>query len=132
MIIYSADIYFKLLGPSVMTYSWSISTTKLSMLSLYYRIHTNVPNKPFRVAICGTAGFIIAYQAVFTGLFVGRCNPTKPGTGDCLSSSAVAQVILNIISDIVVLLIPMSVLVRLQMARKMKVLLIAIVALGSG
>ncbi|KAK7210714.1 hypothetical protein V2G26_017892 [Clonostachys chloroleuca] len=121
--------YLKLLGPSMMTYSWSVSIAKLAMLALYHRINTDLM---YRIAIYATTLSIFGYQIAFTYLFTGPCEPANSGAGECLNKGAIAQVILNIAFDIIVILIPIPTIMSLKMPRKQRGLVIMILGLGSG
>ncbi|VUC20924.1 unnamed protein product [Clonostachys rosea] len=123
------DVDLKLLGPSMMTYSWSVSIAKLAMLALYHRINSDLM---YRIAIYATTLSIFAYQIAFTYLFTGPCEPANSGAGDCLNKGAIAQVILNIAFDVIVILIPIPTIMSLKMPRKQRGLVIMILGLGSG
>ncbi|CAH0015711.1 unnamed protein product [Clonostachys rhizophaga] len=126
---YANRLDLKLLGPSMMTYSWSVSIAKLAMLALYHRINTDLM---YRIAIYATTLSIFGYQIAFTYLFTGPCEPANSGAGECLNKGAIAQVILNIAFDIIVILIPIPTIMSLKMPRKQRGLVIMILGLGSG
>lgn len=111
-----------------MTYSWSVSTVKLAMLALYHRINANLT---YRIAIYTCFLAVLGSQIVFTYLFTGPCKSTNTSAVTCLNKAAIAQVVLNIAFDLIVILIPVPTIVNLNMPRKQKAILLGIMALGS-
>ncbi|EAQ86420.1 hypothetical protein CHGG_07673 [Chaetomium globosum CBS 148.51] len=97
-----------------LTYIWPPTLTKLSILVLYWRIS---PDRIFRVCIVATAVVLIAYTATFTGLFCGPCNPLlgTPESAVCLNNIAVSQAVLNIVTDGVIIVLPIPTIHRLNM-----------------
>lgn len=77
-----------------------------------------------------TAFILVGYTATFTGLFIGPCNPLT-SDGVCLNNIAIAQATLNIITDGVIIALPIPSIHRLNMPFKQKLTVGIILALGS-
>ena len=114
-----------------MTYAWSVAFTKLAMLALYHRIDNTLW---YRIVIYVTGASILVYQIIFTILIVGPCEPSKNDSAsqNCLNRSSLAHSVLNIASDIFVILIPVPTVIKLKMPLKQKMMLMSIIGLGSG
>lgn len=113
-----------------LTYIWPPTLTKLSILVLYWRIS---PDRVFRICIIATAVVLIGYSATFTGLFCGPCSPLlgTPESAVCLNNIAVSQAILNIVTDGVIIILPIPTIHHLNMALKQRVTVGLILGLGS-
>ncbi|KAI7785750.1 hypothetical protein LA080_006316 [Diaporthe eres] len=111
------------------TYFWPPTLAKLSLIVLYHRLN---PNTGFRVALYVIAFVITTYTIVFTAILSGPCNPLDVGSSTCLNNVALAQAVLNISTDGVLVLMPVVMLWGLNMPRKQKVAVGCILALGSG
>lgn len=111
------------------SYFWPPTLAKLSLLVLYHRIN---PGRRYRLALYAIAAAVTIYTLVFTAILSGPCNPLHSGTTTCLNNLALAQAILNISTDGVLIIMPMVTLWGLQMERKQKVAVGFILALGSG
>ncbi|AEO68745.1 uncharacterized protein THITE_2118352 [Thermothielavioides terrestris NRRL 8126] len=122
--------YLQLLLVLALTYIWPPTLTKLSILVLYWRIS---PNKIFRVCIAVTAVVLIGYTVTFTVLFSGPCNPLlgTPESAVCLNNIAVAQAVLNITTDGVIIFLPIPTIHSLHMPLKQRITVGGILALGS-
>jgi hypothetical protein len=76
--------------------------------------------------------FIIAgYTLATTLATAGGCNPLREGATPCINSLALWQAILNIVTDFLMLLIPIPLLWALQLPLLQKLSLGLIFALGS-
>ncbi|KKY38910.1 putative integral membrane protein [Diaporthe ampelina] len=111
------------------TYFWPPTLAKLSLIVLYHRLN---PNTGYRVALYVIAFVITTYTIVFTAILSGPCNPLDVGSSTCLNNVALAQAVLNISTDGVLVLMPVVMLWGLNMPRKQKVAVGCILALGSG
>lgn len=111
------------------TYFWPPTLAKLSLIVLFHRIN---PNRRFRLILYAIAFICTVYTLVFTIVLSVPCNPLRAGTTTCLTNIALAQAILNITTDGVLMIMPMVTLWDLQMARKQKIAVWCILALGSG
>ncbi|RFU32757.1 hypothetical protein B7463_g3570, partial [Scytalidium lignicola] len=120
--------YFDLLLLLAITYIWPSTLTKLAMLILYLRVN---PSKVFQASTYIIGICVVAYTVVFTVLFAGPCNPTAVGSGNCLNNIAVSQAILNIVSDAVMIILPIPMIHRLKMPLKQKMVIGVLMGLGS-
>lgn len=110
------------------SYFWPPTLAKLSLVVLYHRIN---PGKKYRTALYIIAFIVTAYTLTFTIILVVPCNPLNPGTTDCLNNCALAQAILNITTDGVLIIMPIITVWGLQLPMKQKVAVGFILALGS-
>ncbi|CAJ2505729.1 Uu.00g131230.m01.CDS01 [Anthostomella pinea] len=103
---------------------------KLAMLTLYHRIN---PSKPFRICLYIVAAAMISYQIIFMVIFIGPCRTSlaTPKAAKCFSDGALANAILNVISDAAVIVLPIPMLHRLHMPLKQKLAVGGILGLGS-
>ncbi|EYB25550.1 hypothetical protein FG05_03151 [Fusarium graminearum] len=124
----SLNGYFQLLLVLGLTYVWPPTLAKLAILVLYYRL---IPNRGFRWAIYGTAAGLIIYTIVFTILLAWPCYPLKPGTTACVVNLTVAQGVLNIVSDGIVIALPIPLIHRLNMPLRQRITAGLLLALGS-
>ncbi|KAK8050306.1 hypothetical protein PG994_012036 [Apiospora phragmitis] len=120
--------YLNFLAYLVLTYIWTISLTKLSMLALYRRIN---PSSAFHCCLYATAFCILGYSVAFTVVFTGPCNPLSVGSGECLNQAAIAQAAVNIISDVILIALPIPMIHSLVMPLKQRLLVGFILGLGS-
>ncbi|KAJ4411697.1 hypothetical protein N0V82_008933 [Gnomoniopsis sp. IMI 355080] len=111
------------------TYFWPPTLAKLSLIVLYHRIN---PKYHFRLALYAIAFICTVYTLVFTIILSIPCNPMKTTSTTCLNNLALAQAILNISTDGVLIIMPIIMLWDLQMERKQKFAVGCILALGSG
>lgn len=111
------------------SYFWPPTLAKLSLIVLYHRIN---PSRPYRLALYAIAFACTTYTLVFTIILSVPCNPLHEGTTTCLNNIALAQAILNISTDGVLIIMPVITLHGLQMPRKQKVTVGLILGLGSG
>ena len=116
-------------------YKCTIAMTKTSILLLYVRIFHNVA-KFRRICHC-LLGYIIAYAIASILATIFQCSPIKrtfnhklPGTCINLTAFWYANAISSILTDIVVLLLPMPLLKRLHLPRRQKYGLMGVFALG--
>ncbi|KAJ4386156.1 hypothetical protein N0V93_009049 [Gnomoniopsis smithogilvyi] len=111
------------------SYFWPPTLAKLSLIVLYHRIN---PRFKFRLALYAIAFICIVYTLVFSIILSGPCNPLTTGNTTCLNNLALAQAILNISTDGVLIIMPVVTLWDLQMERTQKIAVGCILALGSG
>ncbi|KAM7206070.1 puromycin-sensitive aminopeptidase [Naviculisporaceae sp. PSN 640] len=123
--------YFGYLLILAYTYLWPPTLSKLSILVLYWRIS---PERWFRAGIIAMAFILVAYTVTFTALFAGPCNPNlgTPESAVCLNNIAVSQAVLNIVTDGVMIIMPIPTIHALHMRLKQKIVVGFILALGSG
>ncbi|RSL85621.1 hypothetical protein BHE90_000714 [Fusarium euwallaceae] len=120
--------YLNLLLVLGLTYVWPPTLAKLAILVLYYRL---IPNSRFRFALYAVAAGLIIYTLVFTILLAGPCHPQKAGTGTCVVNLTVSQAVLNIVSDVIVIILPIPFIHRLNMPLKQRITVGFLLALGS-
>ncbi|AEO59655.1 hypothetical protein MYCTH_2135030 [Thermothelomyces thermophilus ATCC 42464] len=122
--------YLELLLALALTYLWPPTLTKLSILVLYWRIS---PNKAFRISIIALAVALVGYTVTFSALFAGPCNPNlnTPESATCLNNIAVAQAVLNIVTDGIIIVLPIPTIHHLNMALKQRITVGLILGLGS-
>lgn len=120
--------YFDLLLLMALTYIWPPTLTKLALLILYLRIN---PSRMFHVYVYITGFCLLAYTIAFTVLFAGPCNPKSVGSGTCLNNIAVSQAILNIITDAVLIILPIPMIHGLKMPLKQKLVVGLLMGFGS-
>ncbi|KAK7213016.1 hypothetical protein V2G26_020194 [Clonostachys chloroleuca] len=120
--------YYNYLLPTTLTYMWSPTLSKLSILSVLWRISSV---QHFRLGVYIVSGMLLIYTITFTGLLSGPCNPKNVGGGTCLNNLAISQVVLNIATDLSIIILPIPTLYMLQMPFRKKVVAGAIMSLGS-
>ncbi|KAI8957855.1 hypothetical protein F5Y11DRAFT_363263 [Daldinia sp. FL1419] len=120
--------YYKVLLLLAITYIWPPSLSKFALLVLYVRLN---PSKPFRACVFLSGFFIFAYTVVFTVLFAGPCNPLSIGSGVCLNNIAIAQAVLNIVSDVIIIVLPIPMIHKLHLPLRQKVAVGFLIVLGS-
>ncbi|KAH0614803.1 uncharacterized protein H6S33_000439 [Morchella sextelata] len=118
-------------------YHPALMTTKTSILLFYLSISQN-----FRVVQWGNWATLIVVNIgglVMTFLVAFQCNPLSatfladmPGTTRCIETYALiyASAPLNVITDLLILILPMPVLTSLRLPKKQKIILIAVFAGG--
>ncbi|KAM7219432.1 puromycin-sensitive aminopeptidase [Rhypophila decipiens] len=123
--------YFEYLLILAFTYIWPPTLTKLSILVLYWRIS---PERYFRWAIIATAFILISYTVAITAIFAGPCNPSlgTPESAVCLNNVAVSQAVINIVTDGMMIVMPLPTIHALHMPLKQKITVGIILGLGSG
>jgi len=111
----------------------SLSLCKLSILVLYAKI---LPARSFRIMARVVGGVIIIWLTAITLSSVLICRPFPytwgEGTGSCGNQvlSYLITGILNIVTDVLVLLLPVPYFLRLEMALYKKVVLICTFTAG--
>jgi len=131
MLIHSQKPFFF----SIMAYNLTLTFTKSSIIFLYLRIFVG---PRIRMACFIVLGFVIAYgiELFVAGIFT--CTPvqffwdkTIPG-GTCINEKAAwyANAGINMVSDFVIILLPMPAIKKLNMPRRQKIGLMLILAVG--
>ncbi|KAH8886254.1 hypothetical protein GQ53DRAFT_617364, partial [Thozetella sp. PMI_491] len=117
------------------TYKWSISATKVSILLLYQRIFHNI--RWLRIASRVLIGITCAYLIAMTGTAIFQCTPIErafdksiPGT--CINNTATwfTNSIFSAVTDFVILSLPMYPVYQLQVPRMHKIALALVFCLG--
>ncbi|RYP56733.1 hypothetical protein DL770_010818 [Monosporascus sp. CRB-9-2] len=117
-------------------YHWAMGGIKLSLLALYGAIF---PLRTFRYSLWLIASFTLAWvlMATFAGIF--QCVPIKYGWdrtipgGYCIQYGVVTLVatIANVITDFILLFLPVKPVLALQMNPRKKKLVILVFSMGS-
>ncbi|KAI9762988.1 MAG: hypothetical protein M4579_000051 [Chaenotheca gracillima] len=129
----SAMKYFYISQP---LYKVGICSTKLSILTLYSRVFTVAPFLRINLAV---KVVVIVYSTVFLFLTIFQCMPVRkawmkddvPGT--CISNMGqwFSFAIINIISDLVIIALPLPLIRRLHLPRGQKIGLSLLFGLGA-
>lgn len=110
--------------------------TKLSLLAFYLHIS---PQKWFRNAVWISCGIVSLYTAVLTLMMFFHCSPVRkafdfkiPG-GSCIDAAVLymATAVSNIITDIMLFLLPIPMVLQLKMKMFQKVGALVIFGIGS-
>ncbi|KAI9926674.1 hypothetical protein ASPWEDRAFT_722856 [Aspergillus wentii DTO 134E9] len=117
-------------------YKINIGLTKISILLLYIRLFI----RRWFVITCWTwVGIVVAFTVgtVFSSIF--QCTPVQyafnksiPGAGTCLNLTAFwyANAAFNILSDFVIIALPVPIISKLQLPLKSKIALCGLFAVG--
>ena len=111
-----------------MTYLCQPMLVKLAMLALYHRMN---PSRAFKKAVCCVAVFVCAYTIFFVALYSGPCDPDHDGN-TCLNTITIIHAAVNILTDLVVLIMPIPMIHSLRMPLRQKMYVGGILAVGSG
>lgn len=122
-------VFNDILLPNTLTYLITPAVTKMAMLVVLYQINSSVS---YRVVIAGMGISIFAYTLTLTSITGGPCNPKNgAGTTKCLMNVAFAQAILNIASDIGVIIAPIPTIVSLNLSVRQKMSVVVLLTVGS-
>ncbi|OAA53693.1 Pth11-like protein [Cordyceps fumosorosea ARSEF 2679] len=110
--------------------------TKLSLLAIYLQLS---PSRLFRFATWSSIAIVAAYSIVITCMMIFRCSPVRKSFdvrvqgGWCLDAGILymATAVSNIVTDVMLFLLPTPMVLRLQMDRAQKMGAIAIFAIAS-
>ncbi|KAK7186877.1 integral membrane protein [Paraphaeosphaeria sporulosa] len=119
--------YFQQLVAMSVTYFWTPTLTKLSVLTLIYQVYAAKWGK-ISALILGIC--IVAYTVVLTVLVTGPCDPLH-GSVKCLTRAGTGHAALNIISDVLVIALPIPLVHQLQMPMRQKISVGILMTLGS-
>ncbi|CAM1508581.1 Fc.00g054290.m01.CDS01 [Cosmosporella sp. VM-42] len=109
---------------------------KLSLVLFYRRLS---PQIWWKCCVHGVTFFVVGYNVVIFFVIIFACHPFKrhweigATEGGCINETAlyVATAVLGIVSDLVLLLMPIPMIVRLQMPSRQKLGLILLFSIGS-
>ncbi|KAI6784832.1 uncharacterized protein J7T54_007925 [Emericellopsis cladophorae] len=118
----------KALLPNTLAYLICPSVTKLAILAVLYQIN---PSIPYRIVVTLVAVAIFIYTLACCVITGGPCNPLKEGALKCLENVALSHAVLNISSDVAVIVIPIPTIHKLQLSLKQKISNGCILAIGS-
>lgn len=110
--------------------------TKLSLLVVYLQLS---PQKWFRVAAWFSIVVVALYTSVITLLMFFHCHPVRRAfdfkiqTGHCLDAGILymATAVSNIITDLMLFVLPTPMVLKLKMDKSLKIAAIAIFGIGS-
>ena len=110
--------------------------TKLSLLVVYLQLS---PQKWFRVGAWFSIVVVTLYTSIITVLMFFHCRPVRRAfdftieTGSCLDAGVLymATAVSNIITDIMLFVLPTPMVLKLKMAGSRKIAAIAIFGIGS-
>ena len=119
-----------------MLYSPALAFAKLSFLCLYLNIN---PAQGFRTSVYLTMFVVVGSCVGIVISLLAACKPFAKNTdvtiqeGQCLNKTAlyIATAVLNIITDLMVIVLPIPMVVGLQMGRSRKIMLILLFSVGS-
>ncbi|KAK5988810.1 hypothetical protein PT974_10304 [Cladobotryum mycophilum] len=116
-------------------YNAAISLTKLSVLSLYYRIFAT---RKFRTIVLATAAFICAWFFVIEVVLGLGCRPIQAWwdetRGNCVNKVDFTYFtnVTNLVADLWIFAIPIPVILNLQAAREKRLSLVFLFSVGLG
>ncbi|KAJ6263710.1 hypothetical protein Dda_2280 [Drechslerella dactyloides] len=119
-----------------LTFTWSVSLTKFSILLFYLRFCTTTS---FERAIYASMAFLGAWLITWTFLIIFQCVPISaywrlPKAGDkCITLQNELHLLhgcTNLFTDILVLLLPVPIVWTLQMPMRQKLMLVGVFTLG--
>lgn len=110
--------------------------TKLSLLVVYLQLS---PQKWFRIAAWFSIVVVALYTSVITLLMFFHCHPVRRAfdftiqTGYCLDAGILymATAVSNIITDVMLFILPTPMVLKLNMSKSRKITAIAIFGIGS-
>ncbi|KAK6540232.1 hypothetical protein TWF694_009048 [Orbilia ellipsospora] len=119
-----------------LTFTWAVSLTKVSILLFYIRFCTT---RSFKISIYATLIFVAAWTICWTFLIIFQCVPVSaywrfPRSGDkCISLQNQLHLLhgsTNLITDVLILLLPIPTVWSLKMPTRQKLTLIGVFSLG--
>ncbi|KAL8994248.1 MAG: hypothetical protein Q9188_007119 [Gyalolechia gomerana] len=120
---------------SVVVYVPAVGFTKVAILLFYLRLN---PERGFRTAVYISVALTTSYVVALSLAIILACNPVPKFwdpflEGMCLDITKLylANAILNVIFDFVVLLVPVPMLRKLQVSMRQKLVIGALFSLGS-
>ncbi|KAJ4859624.1 hypothetical protein T069G_04612 [Trichoderma breve] len=127
------DAHHKILAFKIL-YKITTCLTKMSLGMLYLRIF---PDRKFRMAVISVMAVTAAYTLAAVLMTIFACNPiekswNKPLPGKCVNSISIwySTSVLNIVTDMLIIGLPINEIRRLQLPLVKKLLLCALFSLG--
>jgi hypothetical protein len=110
--------------------------TKLALLTVYIQLS---PQKWFRIAAWFSIVVVALYTSVITLLMFFHCHPVRRAfdfkiqSGYCLDAGVLymATAVSNIITDVMLFVLPIPTILKLKMSRSHKIACILIFGIGS-
>lgn len=133
----NTDVVMKLIIPAMITYGFTITCAKISILLLYRRIFDCLRIRRATVVI-GALSIGWLFTVVFSEIFL--CSPTSAAwdpalifTNRCGDYEALllGVTISNIILDVIVLILPLPIIWGLQLSKRKRVMVSGLFLLGS-
>lgn len=117
-------------------YIFAGSCAKIALCIFYLRLS---PQQWFRYSVFATITFIVGYSVGIFFSLVFACTPVQKSFdtsvvgGTCIATAAlyIATAVFNIVSDVILFVLPIPMVVGLQMKRKQKLGLLFIFGIGS-
>ncbi|KAF2642279.1 hypothetical protein P280DRAFT_540077 [Massarina eburnea CBS 473.64] len=116
-------------------YIWCLACLKLSQLALYLRVFT----VQLQTVVCIVGAIVILWALMFNFLFIFMCDPihqqwTVDRIGHCMDQILLLKCIIttNLVTDFVIVVIPMRCVWKLQMGKTEKYIVVACFGLGLG
>lgn len=123
------------INASVPFYISSLSATKASILLLYRRIF---PNRRFHIILWAIGAFVLAFTVANVLFIIFQCRPISAGfnpliKAKCINNEAAVLVvaILTIITDFIILCLPLPLVWKLQLPMSRKIQISLILLLGT-
>ncbi|KAH6883257.1 hypothetical protein BKA58DRAFT_435004 [Alternaria rosae] len=121
---------------TTLLYSPALAFAKLSFLCLYLNLS---PARGFRAGVYFTIFVVVGSCVGIVVSLLAACRPFAKNIdvtvteGQCLNKAAlyIATGVLNIITDIMVIILPIPMVLRLQMSKERKIMVIGIFSAGS-
>lgn len=117
----------KLILATEVAYAWTLCLTKLSVLITYYRVFDDL-SRAAKAVLGALAGFVVVWSCTSTLLFVFTCSPVQklwaPDTpGQCMYIVGrwVANAASAILTDVAILLLAVTQLMRMTLTRLDKI-----------
>lgn len=120
---------------ATLVYAWAVILSKLSILAFYLRLS---PQRWFRVITFSLMGAAACYVMIYTFMFIFRCDPIEKNwynmieRGSCMDSKTIMIVlsVLNIVMDVMTLILPIPVIMKLNMRLAQRISIILIMSSG--
>jgi hypothetical protein len=114
-------------------YIWNLAALKLSQLALYYRVFA----LELRIPVYIVGSIVVAWAIIFNFVFLFLCNPisqqwTVQRVGHCMDQILLLKMLIltNMITDLMIVVLPIRSVWRLQMRRTEKLAVLACFGLG--
>jgi hypothetical protein len=117
-------------------YSPALAFAKMSFLCFYLNIN---PDRTFRIGVFATMLVVIGSCVGIVVSLLAACTPFAKNIdvtvrgGECINRGSlyIATAVINIITDIILLVLPIPMVLGLQMVRSRKIMLITLFSVGS-
>ncbi|KAF2443255.1 hypothetical protein P171DRAFT_433553 [Karstenula rhodostoma CBS 690.94] len=133
---YQLNTIAKITMATTVLYSPALAFAKMSFLCFYLNIN---PDQTFHIGVYITMFVVIGSCVGVVVSLLAACTPFAKNIdvalkeGECINKASlyIATGVLNIITDIMVLVLPIPMVVGLQMVRSRKIMLILLFSIGS-